>query len=91
MKNEFPIYWIHEGEEREGFAGFNEASTGCDAYIAFSAWQNESKTASETFDRLNANQLPGGETELREIWADMVAEAEASEDSRLDVTSSPLA
>lgn len=91
MKNAIEIYWIHEGREYEGFAGFNEASTGCNAYIAFSTWQNESKTASETFDRIDADQLPGGEAELREIWADMVAEAEASEDSRLDVTSSPLA
>lgn len=90
MKTDIEIFWVHEGNKHEGFAGFNEASTGCDAYIAFSAWQNESKTASETFDRLDANQLPGGEAELREIWADMVAEAEASEDSRLDVTSSPL-
>ena len=42
------------------------------------------------FDRLDADQLPGGEAELREIWADMVAEAQASEDSRLDVTYTEL-
>lgn len=90
MKTDIEIFWIHEGKEHKGFAGFNEASTGCDAYIAFSAWQNESKTASETFDRLNANQLPGGETELREIWQDLLSDAEASEDGRLDVTNLEL-
>lgn len=86
MKNAIEIYWIHEGSEYEGFAGFNEASTGCNAYIAFSTWQNESKTASETFDRIDADQLPGGEDELREIWEDLLSDASASEDGRLNVT-----
>ena len=85
VKNEFTIYWIHEGSEHEGLARYG-ACDGYDAYIAFSTWQNESKTASETFDRLNANQLPGGETELREIWEDLLSDAEASKDCRLDVT-----
>lgn len=91
MKTDIEIFWIYEGKEHKGLAQFNEASTGCDAYIAFSAWQNESETASETFDRLNANQLPGGETELREIWQDLLSDAEASEDCRLDVTYTELA
>ncbi|MDD6612593.1 MAG: hypothetical protein PUE91_10345 [Clostridiales bacterium] len=91
MKNAIEIYWIHDGRECEGFAGFNEASTGCNAYIAFSTWQNESKTASETFDRLDADDLEGGEDELREIWEDLLSDAEASEDFRLDVTYTELA
>lgn len=86
MKNRFPIYWIYEGKEHTGYAAYNEASTGCNAYIAFSTWQNESKTASETFDRIDADQLPGGEAELREIWEDLLSDASASEDGRLNVT-----
>lgn len=90
MKNEIRIYWVSEGEERTGYAAFNEASTGCNAFITYEP-DPKCGDAGIAFDRLDADQLPGGEAELREIWADMVAEAEASEDGRLDVTSSPLA
>lgn len=89
MKNEFPIYWIHEGEEHEGFAVYNESPNG--DYITFNAWQNESKSASIAFDRLDANDLAFGENELREIWEDLLSDAEASEDFRLDVTYTELA
>ena len=89
MKNEFPIYWIHEGEEHEGFAVYNESPNG--DYIAFNAWQNESKSASIAFDRLDADDLEGGVNELRNIWQDLLSDAEASEDFRLDVTYTELA
>lgn len=89
MKTEFPIYWIHEGEEHEGFAVYNESPNG--DYITFNAWQNESKSASIAFDRLDANDLAFGENELREIWEDLLSDAEASEDFRLDVTYTELA
>lgn len=88
MKNEFQIYWIHEGEEHEGFAVYNESRDG--DYITFNTWQNESKNASIAFDRLDADDLEGGEDELREIWEDLLSDAEASEDFRLDVTYTDL-
>ncbi len=90
MKTDIEIFWVHEGNKHEGFAAYNEASPGCDAYIAFSAWQNESKTASEAFARIDADQLPGGEDELREIWEDLLSDASASEDGRLNVTDMEL-
>ena len=84
MKNEFQICWIQDGEEHEGFAVYNESNDG--DYITFNAWQNESKSASIAFDRLDADDLEGGENELRSIWQDLLSDAEASEDFRLDVT-----
>lgn len=89
VKNEFTIYWIHEGSEHEGLARY-EACDGYDAYIAFSTWQNESKTASEIFDRIDADDLEGGEDALRELWDDLLSAAEASGEFRLDVTYTDL-
>ena len=88
MKNEFPICWIHEGEEHEGFAVYNESSDG--DYITFNAQQNGIEGASMAFDRLDADDLEGGENELRSIWQDLLSDAEASEDFRLDVTYTEL-
>lgn len=88
MKNEFPIYWIHEGEEHEGFAVYNESPNG--DYITFNAQQNGIEGASIAFDRLDADDLEGGENELREIWEDLLTDAETSEDFRLDVTYTEL-
>lgn len=88
VKNEFPIFWIHEGMEYEGFAAYNESDDG--DFITFTTFQNESKSATTPFDRVNADDLEGGEDELREIWEDLLSDAEASEDFRLNVTYTDL-
>ena len=88
VRNEFTIYWIHEGEEYEGFALYNESRDG--DYITFNTWQGEGKNASTDFDYVDADWLECGENELREIWDDLLSDAETSEDLRLDVTYTEL-
>lgn len=89
MKTEIRIYWVSEGEERTGYAAFNEASAGCNAFITYEP-DPKCGDAGIAFDRIDADQLPGGEDELREIWEDLLSDAEASEDGRLDVTNLEL-
>lgn len=88
VKNEFNIHWIHDEKEYEGVAVYNESDDG--DFITFETFQNESKSATTPFDRVDADDLEGGEDELREIWEDLLSDAEASEDFRLDVTYTDL-
>lgn len=84
METIIPIYWIFEGKEYDGYAVYNEASENDNAFITYESAENKA------LERLDAYQLEGGEDELREIWEDLLSDAEASEDGRLDVTNSSL-
>lgn len=89
MKTTFDIYWIFEGEEYTGYAAYNEATDHYNAFITFEP-DVVGGNAGNPFDRLDADDLEGGEDELREIWEDLLSDAEASEDGRLNVTYSSL-
>ena len=82
--NDLTIYWVEEGKEKEGRAGFNCSDNG--SYITY----EDNDYPGIVFDSIYANELPGGELQLLNIWEDMIAEAKSSEDGRINVTNVPL-
>ena len=85
ITNDLTIYWVYdEGKEKEGRAGFNCSDNG--SYITY----EDNDYPGIVFDSIYGNELPGGELQLLNIWEDMIAEAESSEDGRINVTNIPL-